>query len=158
MKYFTCITSPLGMVTIQCRNGGISGIWFETQTTQPDDLGTRDDRQPVLVECVRQLTAYFRRERTAFDLPLSLQGTPFQVAVWQALQNIPYGETRTYKQLAQDIGNPRAVRAVGAANGRNPVSVVVPCHRVVGVNGALTGYAGGTQRKAWLLNLECVCD
>jgi methylated-DNA-[protein]-cysteine S-methyltransferase len=103
---------------------------------------------------VDQLEAYFAGERLSFDIPFELNGTPFQISVWQQLLLIPYGETRTYGQLAEAIGNPAASRAVGAANGRNPLSLVVPCHRVIGTGGALTGYAGGLKCKNYLLELE----
>jgi len=103
---------------------------------------------------VDQLEAYFAGERLLFDIPFELNGTPFQISVWQQLLLIPYGETRTYGQLAEAIGNPAASRAVGAANGRNPLSLVIPCHRVIGTGGALTGYAGGLKCKNYLLELE----
>ncbi|MEI8633297.1 methylated-DNA--[protein]-cysteine S-methyltransferase [Vibrio sp. PP-XX7] len=156
MMYFTQTATSLGDVTIQACEQGISGIWFETQTTQPDDLGRRDDQHPMLVAVICQLNEYFAGKRPAFTLPVVMAGTPFQRSVWQALLTIPFGETRTYQQLAHAIGHPRAVRAVGAANGRNPISILVPCHRVIGANGKLTGYAGGVERKAALLKLEGV--
>ena len=115
----------------------------------------RDPDQPTLQELARQLTEYFAGKRTVFDLELCATGTPFQTAVWNELQAIPYGSTRTYAQLAAAIGKPNAVRAVGAANGKNPLSIVVPCHRVVGSNGRLTGFAGGLSAKQTLLDLEC---
>jgi methylated-DNA-[protein]-cysteine S-methyltransferase len=108
----------------------------------------------VLADAARQLNEYFAGERTDFDLPLSLDGTGFQRTVWSGLQDIPYGETISYGELARRIGQPTASRAVGLANGRNPVSIVVPCHRVVGSNGSLTGYGGGLPRKQFLLGLE----
>jgi methylated-DNA-[protein]-cysteine S-methyltransferase len=109
----------------------------------------------VLVETARQLEEYFAGQRTVFELPLDFAGTDFQRKVWNALLTIPFGETRSYGQIASQIGNPDAVRAVGAANGRNPVSIVTPCHRVIGSTGALTGFAGGLDAKAYLLALEC---
>jgi methylated-DNA-[protein]-cysteine S-methyltransferase len=109
---------------------------------------------PILVEAERQLREYFAGQRTEFSLPLDFAGTDFQRRVWQALLTIPYGQTRTYAQIARQIGSPTAVRAVGAANGRNPVSIVAPCHRVVGSTGELRGFAGGLKNKAWLLELE----
>jgi methylated-DNA-[protein]-cysteine S-methyltransferase len=154
MMYFTRTATFLGDVTIQACDQGICGIWFETQTTQPDDLGHRDDQHPMLVAVIHQLNEYLAGKRTRFTVPVVMTGTPFQRSVWQALLTIPFGETRTYQQLANAMGAPRAVRAVGAANGRNPISILVPCHRVIGANGKLTGYAGGLERKAALLQLE----
>ena len=112
------------------------------------------DTHPVLVETERQLREYFDGGRKAFDLKLDFCGTEFQRKVWHALLTIPYGETRSYSQIAEQIGSPEAVRAVGAANGRNPISIVAPCHRVIGSNGKLTGFAGGLETKAFLLTLE----
>lgn len=109
---------------------------------------------PVLTEAVRQLEEYFAGQRRTFELPLDLRGTPFQRAVWEALQRIPFGESRTYSGLAKSLGRPRAARAVGQAVGANPVSIIVPCHRVLGQNGSLTGYGGGLERKVALLWLE----
>jgi methylated-DNA-[protein]-cysteine S-methyltransferase len=122
------------------------------------DVQWREDAShPVLREAVAQLAAYFAGERTAFDLPLDLQaGTPFQQSVWQALLAIPPGGTTSYSELGRRLGRPQAARAVGAAVGRNPISIVVPCHRVLGTGGALTGYAGGLERKTALLRLEGV--
>jgi methylated-DNA-[protein]-cysteine S-methyltransferase len=118
----------------------------------PAASGAADD--PVLAEAARQLRAFFAGELTTFDLPLAPAGTPFQRAVWDALRAIPFGETRSYRDVAVGLGAPSAVRAVGAANGKNPLAIVVPCHRVVGSSGALTGYAGGLARKRWLLAHE----
>lgn len=154
MHNYTIIQSELGEVTIQASESGITGIWFETFTTKPKNLGELSDTHPLLLEAARQLTEYFTMQRSQFDLPLDMQGTEFQKIVWQALLDIPYGEVRSYKELAESIGRPKAVRAVGSANGKNPISVVVPCHRVIGTNGKLTGYAGGTERKEQLLKLE----
>lgn len=109
---------------------------------------------PLLQALAAQLRSYFRGELRAFTIPLSPQGTPFQVRVWEALARIPYGETRSYRQIAQELGNPQAVRAVGAANGANPLPIVVPCHRVIGSNGKLTGFGGGLPLKRYLLDLE----
>lgn len=111
---------------------------------------------PVLLETARQLEEYFKGNRHTFDVPVDAQGTPFQQQVWQELQRIPYGEVRTYKEVAAAINNPKAVRAVGMANNRNPISVITPCHRVIGSNGSLVGYAGGLDVKEFLLNLETV--
>jgi len=148
--------SPLGSILLAATGRGLAGLWFEGQRYHPD--ARRWPMQPdhhVLAVACRQLDEYFAGERRAFDLPLDLQGgTPFQRSVWQALLGIPAGQRTSYAILSQRIGKPAAVRAVGAAVGRNPVSIVVPCHRVVGTDGSLTGYAGGLDRKTALLQLE----
>jgi len=154
MNYYTIAPSPLGEMTLQANDEGILGIWFTTQTTRPDDLGQENANHAVLSLALTQLDEYFTGKRTQFDLPIAAKGTAFQMQVWQALTTIPYGETWSYQELANAIGNPKAVRAVGLANGKNPVSIVVPCHRVIGKNGKLTGYAGGIERKRWLLERE----
>ncbi len=151
---YTEMPSPLGMVTIQASSEGLLGVWFETCTTKPNALGERDEHHPILIQAVVQLTEYFSGLRNEFDLPLAVTGTDFQNQVWHVLTTIPYGETWSYQDLANAIGNPKAVRAVGLANGKNPISVVVPCHRVIGKSGKLTGYAGGVDRKQRLLALE----
>ncbi|WP_455292811.1 methylated-DNA--[protein]-cysteine S-methyltransferase [Vibrio parahaemolyticus] len=151
---YTEMPSPLGAVTIQSNAEGLLGIWFETCTTKPSELGRRDDQHPILRQAVTQLDEYFSGLRNEFDLPLAATGTDFQNQVWHALTTIPYGETWSYQDLANAIGNPKAVRAVGLANGKNPISIVVPCHRVIGKSGKLTGYAGGVERKQRLLVLE----
>ena len=156
MRYFGQYESPLGLITIQCDEQGITGIWFETHATRPEDLGAQEQDLPLLQQAKSQLEQYFARQRHEFTVPLSLYGTVFQCQVWRALMSIPFGETRSYQDLAEQIGNPKAVRAVGSANGRNPISVLVPCHRVVGKNGQLSGYAGGVERKQALLELEGV--
>lgn len=152
--YYQQFDSPLGRVTMQASQQGLTGVWFTTHTTQPDNLGTLNQEHPLLQKAQRQLTEYFAGQRQQFDLPFDLYGTDFQLAVWQGLQRIPYGQSWSYQQLATAIGRPKAVRAVGAANGKNPLSVVIPCHRVIGSNGLLTGYAGGLDRKKALLRLE----
>jgi methylated-DNA-[protein]-cysteine S-methyltransferase len=136
---------------LAARNGRLTGLQFASPDPAPDALGRPDK---TLDAACRQLDAYFAGQRVGFSLPLELDGTPFQRRVWSALQDIPYGETRSYSQLAQAIGGPCAVRAVGAANGRNPIAIIVPCHRVVGATGALVGFGGGLDRKKFLLNLE----
>ncbi len=149
------VDTPLGRVRIARTARGLAGLWFEGQKHHPGALQApqrADD--PLLRETARQLDQYFAGERRDFELPLDLQGTPFQQAVWQALQRIPAGRTRSYGEVAQVLGSPSAVRAVGAAVGRNPASLVVPCHRVLGRDGSLTGYAGGVERKQALLALE----
>ena len=152
----TQTTSPLGTVILAASDRGLAGLWFDGQQHQPDHRawGPAPDH-PVLKRACAQLADWFAGRRSDFDLPLDLQtGTAFQQSVWQALLQIPRGATTSYGQLSAGIGRPAAVRAVGAAIGRNPISVIVPCHRVVGADGSLTGYAGGLQRKTALLELE----
>ena len=146
MPQFT-MQSPLGFLTVTEENRAITALSFggDRETSPPT---------PLLQEAYRQLTAYFSGTRRTFDLPLSPRGTPFQTAVWQALCAIPYGETRTYGEIAAAVGKPSACRAVGMANHNNPIPIFIPCHRVIGRNGTLTGYAGGLERKGKLLHLE----
>jgi methylated-DNA-[protein]-cysteine S-methyltransferase len=148
--------SPVGTLTLVATDEGLSAILWENDRPRrvPLRLEAEAPSHPILVEAERQLTDYFAGRRTRFDLRFDVAGTPFQRKVWNALLTIPFGETRSYSQIAEQIGSPRAVRAVGAANGRNPLSIVAPCHRVVGANGALTGFAGGLDVKARLLALE----
>ncbi len=151
--------SPLGPVLVAASTRGLAGLWFEGQRHWPAGSGgwSAGPAHEVLRDTLAQLDAYFAGRLVRFDLPLDLQGgTPFQQAVWQALCAIPHGATVSYGALSARIGQPAAVRAVGAAVGRNPVSIVVPCHRVRGRGGALTGYAGGLERKTALLRLEGV--
>ena len=148
--------SPVGRLKLVATDDGLAGILWENDRPHRVRFtaDTRDDRHPVLVETERQLEEYFAGRRKTFALKLDLAGTAFQRKVWNALLTIPFGETRSYAQIAQQIGSPDAVRAVGAANGRNPVSIVTPCHRVIGSTGKLTGFAGGLDVKARLLALE----
>jgi methylated-DNA-[protein]-cysteine S-methyltransferase len=148
--------SPLGPMVVAATARGVAGIWFEGQKHMPNNSAwPQQPNHPVLLQATAQLDEYFKGTRSTFDLPLDLQGgTAFQQSVWQALLSIPRGGTTSYGLLSQRIGRPAAMRAVGAAVGRNPVSVVVPCHRVVGADGSLTGYAGGLERKTALLQLE----
>ena len=148
--------SPVGTLTLVATDDGLAGILWENDwpNRTPLRVGERDDSHPVLIEAERQLKEYFSGRRREFALDLDVEGTPFQRMVWNALRTIPFGETRSYGDIARQIGNPDAVRAVGAANGRNPVSIVVPCHRVIGSNGKLTGFGGGLDAKAFLLALE----
>jgi methylated-DNA-[protein]-cysteine S-methyltransferase len=156
----TRFQSPLGAITLAATRDGLAGVWFEGQRHLPDQLATpsgwpTDAAQPVLKKTARQLDEYFAGQRHVFDLPLDLSGgTAFQQAVWRALLTIATGSTTSYSSISKSIGNAAAVRAVGAAVGRNPVSIVVPCHRVLGADGSLTGYAGGLDRKTALLKLE----
>ncbi|RJX66567.1 methylated-DNA--[protein]-cysteine S-methyltransferase [Vibrio sinensis] len=154
MNRYTIFETPLGPMTIQANETGLLGAWFETQITQPEALGERRDDDDGLCEAKRQLLEYFSGQRETFELQTAVTGTTFQTQVWHALTTIPYGETWSYQQLAEAIGNPKAVRAVGLANGKNPLSIIVPCHRVIGKNGKLTGYAGGVGLKESLLKLE----
>lgn len=149
--------SPLGDVLLAASEHGLAGVWFvHRQEHLPDSRAwITHHTHAILQTASRQLTEYFEGQRQSFALPLSpAWGTPFQRAVWQALRDIPYGHTRTYGEIARSIGNPKAVRAVGAAIGQNPHSIIVPCHRVLGANGSLTGFAGGLDRKKHLLALE----
>jgi methylated-DNA-[protein]-cysteine S-methyltransferase len=150
------MTSPVGTLTLVATDNGLAAILWEHDRPRRVRLPplTRDDNHPILLETERQLQEYFGGRRRSFTLTLDVSGTPFQRRVWDALLTIPFGETRSYSQIAEQIGNPAAVRAVGAANGRNPVSIVAPCHRVVAVSGALTGFAGGHDVKAQLLRHE----
>jgi methylated-DNA-[protein]-cysteine S-methyltransferase len=149
------IASPLGALLLARTATGLAGAWFEQQKHHPAAIAApeRDD-DPLLAATARQLGAYFAGEAVAFDVPLDLQGTPFQRAVWAELLRIAPGATCSYGEIARRLGVPSASRAVGAAVGSNPVSVIVPCHRVVGSTGSLTGYAGGLARKTSLLRIE----
>lgn len=139
--------SPLGTLEIEAEAGAITSIGFvEGEPTTTTD--------PLLTQAVTQLDEYFRGERDGFDLPLAPRGTPFQHRVWSELERIPFGTTLSYGELARRVGDPKASRAVGAANGRNPIAIVIPCHRVIGADGSLTGYAGGVERKEALLRRE----
>lgn len=148
--------SALGPMLLAATPRGLAGVWFEGQRHAPDSSGWPEEpTNALLLRAAAQLDEYFTGRRTRFDIPLDLQmGTAFQQSVWRALLDIPPGETTSYAALGQRIGRPTASRAVGAAVGRNPLSIVVPCHRVLGMGGALTGYAGGLERKSALLRLE----
>jgi len=140
------VTSDKGLIAVLWEND-------KPHRVRLGDLVKRHSH-PVLIEAERQLGEYFDGKRRSFSVPLDMRGTSFQKSVWEALLAIPFGETRSYRDLAKKLGNPRATRAVGAANGRNPISIIVPCHRVIGSNGNLTGFAGGLETKARLLELE----
>jgi methylated-DNA-[protein]-cysteine S-methyltransferase len=150
----TCIESPVGPLTLYARAGRLTGLQMDGQrhARQPSPDTERADG--AFEEVSAQLRAYFEGTLTRFDLPLELQGTDFQRRVWAQLREIPYGETISYGELARRVGSPGASRAVGLANGRNPVGIIVPCHRVIGADGSLTGYGGGIERKVWLLEHE----
>ncbi len=154
---WTVMPSAIGDLRIIARDEAIVAIEFTPFRGLEDGrpIGARDDGHPVLREAVAQLTGYFARERRTFDLPLAPRGSEFQVQVWKQLVEIPYGETTSYGEIARRLGHTNAAsRAVGLANGRNPIPIVIPCHRVIGANGALTGYAGGLERKQALLEIE----
>ncbi|MFJ7961305.1 methylated-DNA--[protein]-cysteine S-methyltransferase [Streptomyces sp. NPDC096319] len=150
----TVVDSPYDPLTLVAVDGVLSRVHMTGQRHRPPEETFGDPDPRPFDETIRQLDAYFAGELTAFDLPLNLIGTPFQLRVWEQLLRIPYGETRTYGELAEELGNPGASRAVGLANGKNPVSIIVPCHRVIGAGGGLTGYGGGLDRKQRLLAFE----
>jgi methylated-DNA-[protein]-cysteine S-methyltransferase len=155
MIYYTEFHSPLGNLVLAATSKGLSGLYFEEHKYFAGTTGwQRDDSCSHLRQAVTQLDEYFSNRRTTFDIALDLAGTPFQRTVWDQLTAIPFGRTETYGMHARRIGKPEAVRAVGGAIGRNPVSIIVPCHRVIGMSGALAGYAGGLERKRYLLALE----
>ncbi|WP_432071803.1 methylated-DNA--[protein]-cysteine S-methyltransferase [Streptomyces wuyuanensis] len=150
----TVTDSPYGPLTLVATDSGLSGLYMTEQRHRPGEETFGDPDPRPFREVIRQLDAYFAGELREFDLPLHLVGTAFQRTVWEQLLLIPYGETRTYGELAGALGNPGASRAVGLANGRNPVGIIIPCHRVVGASGSLTGYGGGLARKQRLLAFE----
>ncbi|MCM2342506.1 methylated-DNA--[protein]-cysteine S-methyltransferase [Rhodoferax sp.] len=152
----TTFDSPLGLVRLAANPQGLCGVWFDGHDDSPDaSHWAPDPNHALLQQATRQLGDYFAGQRRQFELPLDLStGTPFQQSVWRALLDIPFGQTCSYGTVSAAIGKPSAVRAVGGAIGRNPLSIMVPCHRVIGANGALTGYSGGMQRKVALLQLE----
>jgi methylated-DNA-[protein]-cysteine S-methyltransferase len=153
---YKTMQSPVGVLTLVASARGVAAILWEDDDPGRVRLGplSRDDHHPILIEAERQLHEYFASQRKSFSLPLDFNGTDFQKKVWAALLTIPFGETRSYGQIAQQIGHPKAVRAVGAANGRNPISIITPCHRVIGATGKMTGFAGGLSVKTYLLSLE----
>ncbi|HEU4405126.1 MAG TPA: methylated-DNA--[protein]-cysteine S-methyltransferase [Polyangiaceae bacterium] len=148
------VPSPVGPLRLVASASALVGLYFPGHRGAPAPGRPADERHPVLAQAEAQLREYFAGRRLAFSLPLAPRGTPFQRRVWRALVAIGPGETRSYAELARGLGRPTAARAAGAANAKNPLSIVVPCHRVVGSGGALTGYAGGLERKAWLLAHE----
>lgn len=153
---YKVIKSAVGKLKLVASDKGLVAILWEKDSPRRVRLSklVANERHPIVVETERQLNEYFAGKRKTFSVSLDLRGTRFQRDVWDALVAIPYGETRTYGQVAKQLGNPRATRAVGAANGRNPVSIIMPCHRVIGSSGKLTGFAGGLETKAQLLALE----
>tara|TARA_R110000868_G_scaffold104087_5_gene286271 strand:+ start:1699 stop:2184 length:486 start_codon:yes stop_codon:yes gene_type:complete len=153
---FIKMNSPVGKLTLIASDKGLSAIlWeYEKPNRVKIKLGKKNPSNPILIQAKSQLEEYFKGERSCFDLELDPVGSEFQINVWKKLQKIPYGQTASYKDLALSLGKPTAARAVGMANGKNPLSIVVPCHRVIGASGALTGYAGGIENKVRLLKLE----
>jgi methylated-DNA-[protein]-cysteine S-methyltransferase len=153
---YKMIDSPVRKLKLAASDQGLVAVLWQNDKPTRVRLNelTEDARHPLLLETERQLGEYFAGKRKTFSVPLDMRGTSFQKNVWHALLAIPFGETRSYGQLAKQLGNPQAMRAVGAANGRNPISIIVPCHRVIGSSGKLTGFAGGLETKAHLLSLE----
>jgi methylated-DNA-[protein]-cysteine S-methyltransferase len=155
MNAFSYFASPIGRLLLTSDGTALTGLYMEpSRKAQSTEGWAQDAGIAPLAATLHQLSEYFAGTRREFDLPLRLDGTPFQQRVWRELTEIPYGETWSYGQLAKRIGSPSASRAVGLANGRNPVSILVPCHRVIGADGSLTGYGGGLERKSWLLAHE----
>jgi methylated-DNA-[protein]-cysteine S-methyltransferase len=154
--FYKEIESPVGKLKLVASSNALVAVLWERERPNRVKLDTMtlDPRHPILLETERQLAEYFSGERIQFDLPLQPRGSEFQKKVWQALREIPFGQTRSYLDLAKALGSSKAARAVGAANGKNPLSIIVPCHRVVGADGSLTGFAGGVETKAALLALE----
>lgn len=151
MKQISYYNGPIGTIGIVEEEGFITEVCFEDELQEKK---IPEGTSPLLEAACKQLEAYFKGKRKTFDLPLKPQGTPFMQSVWKALETIPYGETRTYKDIAQAVGNAKACRAVGLANNRNPIPIFIPCHRVIGANGKLVGYGGGLHIKVYLLELE----
>lgn len=153
---FMEMSSPVGILKLVAHEHALVAVLWENENPKRVRLAEliEDQQHPILLKTQKQLNEYFAGQRKNFDLPLDFEGTEFQQKVWQALLSIPFGETRSYKDIAEQIGNVKAVRAVGAANGKNPISIIAPCHRVVGANGKLVGFAGGLENKDVLLKLE----
>ncbi|OTG74414.1 glycosyltransferase [Acinetobacter terrae] len=153
---FMEMASPVGTLKLVAHETALVAVLWENENPKRVRLAEliEQTHHPILLETQKQLTEYFAGKRQQFDLPLDFEGTEFQQKVWQALLTIPFGETRSYRDIAEQIGNVKAVRAVGAANGKNPISIIAPCHRVVGANGKLVGFAGGLDNKDILLRLE----
>lgn len=154
MRNYCIIDSPIGELTLVNTDGVLAGVYMDGHAHEPDRTTFGERTAAGFEQATDELGEYFAGQRTEFTLPLAPVGSDFQRKVWQLLTKIPYGQTRSYGQLADELGDRAVVRAVGAANGRNPISVVVPCHRVIGADGSLTGYAGGLDRKQFLLALE----
>ncbi|MFW1857934.1 methylated-DNA--[protein]-cysteine S-methyltransferase [Acinetobacter defluvii] len=150
------MASPVGILKLVAQDAALVAVLWEHENPKRVRLAEliEDIQHPILLETQKQLNEYFAGQRQKFEVPLCFEGTEFQQKVWRALLTIPFGETRSYKQIAEQIGNVKAVRAVGAANGKNPISIIAPCHRVVGANGKLVGFAGGLENKDILLKIE----
>ena len=153
-RAYTVIDSPVGPLTLVGTDGALSGLYLDRQRHRPPEETFGEPDGAPFGQVIHQLTESFAGRRRAFTVPVRLTGTPFQRTVWAALREIPYGGTMSYSELALSIGRPAAARAVGLANGKNPISIIVPCHRVVGATGSLTGYGGGLPRKQYLLDFE----
>lgn len=153
-EYCSHIASPIGELLLVSNGAALTGVYMESHKAGPERGTTRRQEDDLLGRAREQLLAYFAGARFDFDLPVAPQGTAFQQRVWKELQRIPFGSTLSYGELARRLGQATAARAVGAANGRNPLSIIVPCHRVIGADGTLTGYGGGLPRKQWLLRHE----
>lgn len=154
--YFKTMESPVGKLTLIASGKSLSSVLWENEDTEKTgmDFGLEDNDHPVLWETEKQLNEYFSKKRKEFSLKLDFKGTEFQKQVWEALLTIPFGETRTYGQIAKQIGNPQAVRAVGGAANKNPIPIIAPCHRVIGATGKLVGFGGGIANKTILLDIE----
>lgn len=152
--YYKFMEGPVGILTLIADESHLLEIRWEDGPKSSLLLTQEDNNHPILIETEKQLAEYFKGKRKVFDIPLKLIGTPFQQKVWKLLQEIPFASTQTYSDLAKKLGNAEACRAVGAANGKNPLSIIVPCHRVIGKSGNLTGFAGGLNNKAILLSIE----
>ena len=156
MKYFDYYESPLGRMMLVANDDGLTGVYFIGQKhyLRPESGWRKDPANKALRKAKKELGEYFARKRKRFDLPLAPEGSAFQHAVWQAIAGVPFGETISYAELARRAGYPKGARAAGAATGRNPIGIIVPCHRIMGSDGSLTGYAGGLEKKRALLALE----
>jgi methylated-DNA-[protein]-cysteine S-methyltransferase len=153
-EFFTTMDSPIGEIVLQSDGRSLTGVFTHGPKPKALRQGERNPNDKVLARARKELTAYYAGMLKDFKVPLAPHGTPFQQRVWRALLEIPFGETESYGQLARRIGSPNAARAVGLANGRNPIAIIIPCHRVIGSSGALVGYGGGLPRKKWLLEHE----
>ncbi len=154
MNYIKSIKTPIGIITVKEKSNKIIELQLNSNLVKPLKENEQIKETPLLIETERQLIEYFNKKRTKFELPIEPKGTEFMKKVWKELINIPYGETRTYGQIAKNIGNEKASRAVGRANNKNPIPIIIPCHRVIGANNKLIGYALGLDKKEFLLNLE----
>lgn len=154
MKTHAMMESPIGDLTLVNSDGVLSAVYMAEHARRPAAMELGDASNSGFEQALEELNQYFAADRREFTVPTAASGTAFQQSVWQLLSRIPYGQTRSYAQLADSLGNRKTIRAVGTANGRNPLSIIVPCHRVVGSDGSLTGYAGGVARKEYLLSLE----